>query len=323
MRRLLVAMLGIALSILPGTAQIPGKVYHIGILTHGAVPDPTDPPYRRAVEGARLLGMDEGRNVQLHWGAAKGDDSQLPILARELVAKHVDIVVAIGDGAARAIKDATEQIPVVIVAGDPVATGLVGSLAKPGGNLTGVVVYGSAADVKRLEMVVENFGKGKRIAYLIDATARPATRQNVEQAASKLGVDLVVFRAESASDYDAVFRAMHDAGVGALLLSTSMNFLVDRNDLTARAAAARLPMMCHWREMAQAGCVAAFGTSLEWVFGRVVDYMIRIMLYGQKPGDLPVEQASKFQLVVNLKIAKALGLILPSEVLARADELIE
>ena len=246
-----------------GIGSDAGENLRIGILTHGVVPDPADPPYRRAVEGARLIGMEEGRNVELHWGAARGDDSRLPILGREFVEKRVDIVVAIGDGAAKAIKEATDQIPVVMVVGDPVVGGLVQSLAKPSGNLTGIVVYGSEADIKRLEMMTEYFGQRKRIAYLVDATARAEGIRKVEQAAAKLGVDLMVFRAASPSDYDAVFRAMHAAAVGALLFSTSMNFLVDRGDLAARAVAAHLPTMCHWREMAQAGCLVAYGTNLE------------------------------------------------------------
>jgi putative ABC transport system substrate-binding protein len=196
-------------------------------------------------------------------------------------------------------------------------------LAKPGGNLTGVVVYGAEADIKRLEMVAEYFGQGKRIAYLVDATIGPESIRKIEQAAATLRVELAVFRAVSPSEYDAVFQAMQDAGVGALLFSRSMNFLVDRGNLAARAAAARLPTMCHWREMAHAGCLVSFGTNLEWVFGRVVEYLLRIMVFGEKPGDLPVEQASAFELIINMKTARTLGVTIPDGLAARANDVIE
>ncbi len=323
MRWLFLLLLAISLPLDPAAAQAPGKIYRIGILTHGSVVDPADSTYQRAVENGRLLGLEVGRNVEVHWGAAEGDNSRLPTLARELVDKHSDVIVAIGDGAAKAVKDATDQIPVVIVAGDPVASGLVQSLARPGGNLTGVVVYGSVADVKRVEMLAEYLGPGKKIAYLIDATIGPSAIQKVEQAAASLKLELVTFRAGGPSDYDAVFRAMQDAGVSALLFGPSLNFLLHRADLAARAAAARLPTMCHWREMAQAGCLLTFGTNLEWVFARVVDYVVRIVGFGQKPGDLAIEQASKFELIINLKTARALGVTIPDGLGARANEVLE
>jgi putative ABC transport system substrate-binding protein len=320
---MLLLLLAISAPINPATAQSPTKIYRVGILTHGSVVDPADSNYRRAVEGARLLGLEVGRNVEVHWGAAEGDNARLPTLARELVDKQADIIVAIGDGAAKAAKDATNQIPVVMVGADPVANGLVQSLAKPGGNLTGVVVYGSVADIKRVEMLGEYLGPGRKVAYLIDATVGPNAAEKVQRAAASLKIELVEFRAERPSDYARVFGAMQDANVEALLFGSSLNFLLHRDDLVARATAARLPTMCHWREMAQAGCLLTFGPNLQWVFGRVVDYSARILAFGQKPGDLAIEQASKLELIINMKTAKALGQTVPPTLLARADEVIE
>jgi putative ABC transport system substrate-binding protein len=323
MRRLLLVLLITVLTLGPASAQAPGKVYRVGILTHGFVPDPNDGPYLRAVESARQFGFEVGRNAEVHWGAAEGDNARLPMLARGLVEKSADVIVAIGDGAAKAVKDATTQIPVVMVSADPVGNGLVESLARPGGNLTGVVVYGSVADLKRVEMLAEYLGRGKKIAYLIDGTVGPNAIQKVEQAAASLSVNLVVFHANGPSEYDAAFRAMQDAAVDALLFGSSLNFLLHRGDLVARASAARLPTMCHWREMALAGCLLTFGTNLEWVFGRVVDYVIRIVGFGQKPGELAIEQASKLELIINMKTARALGTTIPDRLAARADEMID
>ena len=323
MRWLFLLLLAISFPLDPAAAQTPTKIYRLGILTHGSVVDPADSTYRRAVEGARLLGLEVGRNVEVHWGPAEGDNARLPTLAREFVDKHADVIVAIGDTAAKAAKDATAEIPIVMVAGDPVASGLVESLARPGGNLTGVVVYGSVADLKRVEMLAEYLGPGKKIAYLIDATVTPRAVEKVKQTAASLKLELVTFRADGPSDFDAVFRAMQDAGVGALLFHSSLNFLLHRADLAARAAAARLPTMCSWREMAQEGCLLTFGTNLDWVFARVVDYVVRIVGFGQKPGDLPIEQASKFELIINMKTARALGVTIPDRLGARADEVLE
>jgi putative ABC transport system substrate-binding protein len=323
MRCAVVLILAFGLWLVPAAAQSPEKVYHLGILTHGFVPDANDSPYKRAVEGARLLGFDVGRNVELHWAAAEGDNARLPMLARDLVENRADIILAIGDGAARAAKDATGQIPVVMISADPVALGLVDSLAKPGGNLTGVVVYGSVADGKRLEMLAEFLGAEKTVAYLVDATVGQSAINKVEQAAASIKMRLLVFRAAGPSDYDAVFRAIKDAGASALLLGSSLNFLANRVDLAARAASAGLPMMCQWREMAQAGCLLTYGTNLQWVFGRIVNQITSILAFGQKPGDLPVEQATNLDLIINLKTARALGATIPAGLGARANEMIE
>jgi putative ABC transport system substrate-binding protein len=185
------------------------------------------------------------------------------------------------------------------------------------------VLYGSVADVKRVEMLAEYVGQGKKIAYLADATVGPSALRKVEQAAESLKVGLIVFRAEGPGEYDAVFRAMQKAGVDAILVGTSLNFLANRADLVPRAVATRLPTMCPWREMAQAGCLLTFGTNLEWVFGRVVDYLIRIVGLGQKPGDLPIEQASKLDLIINMKTARSLGVTIPDRLAARANEVLE
>jgi putative ABC transport system substrate-binding protein len=307
----------------PAAAQAQGKIYRLGILTHGFAPDPNDPPYKRAVEGARLLGFEVGRNVELHWGAAEGDNTRLPGFAREFVQKPVDVIVAIGDWAAKAAKEATSQIPLVMVAGDPVANGLVESLARPGGNLTGVVLYGTVADIKRVEMLAQYVGPGKKIAYLLDATVSPEGAKKVKQAAIASKVELVTFWANQPSEYEAAFKAMQNAGASAVLVGTSLNFLTHRSDLAARAAAARLATMCSWREMAQAGCLLTFGTNLEWVFGRVVSQVVSIVAFGQKPADMPIEQASSLDLIINMKTARALGVTIPDTLAARANDVLE
>lgn len=322
MRWLLFLALLIPITVQPASSQPAGKIYRIGILTAGFVPDRAVGLHRKIVDFGRMLGFEEGRNLEIHWRGAEGEQSRLDGLARELIATNPDLIISISDMATLAIKNVTDRVPVVMVAGDPVATGLVPNLARPGGNITGIVVYGGEADSKRLEILAE-LQNAKRLAYLVDATVSAASIERVQQAAAKLNVEILLVRALKPADYDSAFRTMQEASVAGLLLSPSLNFLEQANDLAARAAKANLPTICHWREMTQAGCLMSFGTSLEWVFDRVGDACTRILLYGSKPSEMAIEQASKFDLVINTKTAQALGVTIPAALAARASEVID
>jgi putative ABC transport system substrate-binding protein len=244
-------------------------------------------------------------------------------LAQELVQGTPDVIVANGPLAIRAARQATGAIPIVMsFAGeDPVAAGWVASLAHPGGNITGLVLLGPELDGKRLELLAEAVPDRPRIAVLIEPGVTRASLAAMEPVARALGLELVTVPV-SDGNYAAAFEAARSSSVNAVAVPTSTQFLRDVATITALAVEHRLPTVCQWAEMAHAGCLISYGANFADLRRRTAHYIARI-LRGAPPGDLPVEQASVFELVINLATAKKISLTVPSGLVTRADEVIE
>jgi putative ABC transport system substrate-binding protein len=252
----------------------------------------------------------------------------LRTLANDLVHLKVDVIVAGGTPAALAAKQATSTIPIVVGAmADPVADGLVASLARPGGNITGVTFLAPELGPKRLQLLRDVLPRVSRVAALQHpGVYSERTMQNMlkelEAAAKTAGVELQVFGARDPNDFATAFSAMVKARAGALVMLPSPMFYVNHRRLVDLAATHSLPTMYYFREAAEAGGLMCYGANIPHIFLRVAAYVDKI-LKGAKPGDLPVEQPTKFDLVINLKTAKALGLTIPPSLLQRADQVIE
>jgi ABC-type uncharacterized transport system substrate-binding protein len=322
----LVALLAVFLFAAPLTAeaQAPAKVPRIGFLS--ARP-PADNPYfiQSFREGLRDLGYVEGQNIAIEYRFAEGRPERLPALAAELVRLKVDVIVTGGPPAPEAAKQATGTIPIVFaVAADPVAVGLVASLAQPGGNITGLASISGEIVGKQLELLKEVVPKISRVAVLQNPSnqTQAHTLRQAEGAARALGVQLHIVQARTPPQIDAAFAAMRSQRAGCILVLRDPLFLSQRIQIAALAAKSRLPAMYGFREEAEAGGLMAYGTSVPLMYRRAATYVDKI-LKGARPADLPVEQPTKFDLVINLKTAKALGLTIPQSLLRRADEVIQ
>jgi putative tryptophan/tyrosine transport system substrate-binding protein len=306
-------------------AQQAGKVYRIGYLASGgstALTRPID-AFR---QGLRELGWVEGQNIVIDYRFAEGRFDRLADLAAELIRLKVDIIVAAPTPAAVAAKNATETIPIVMInAGDPVGLGLIASLARPGGNVTGLA-YSVGLELfgKQLELLKETVPKVSRVAILSNP-ANPAHAlaiKNVKAAAQLLRVQLQLLEARGPNEFDAAFAAMAKERVGALLVMADSVFTTHRARLADLAAKNQLPSMHGIRDNVEAGGLMFYGHNSPDQWRRAATYVDKI-LKGAKPADLPVQQPTKFELVINLKTAKALGITIPAMMLGRADEVIE
>jgi len=281
-------------------------------------------------QGLRDLGYVEGRNVVIEYRSAEGKYERFPALAAELVALKVDVIVAAGSTpAALAAKQATRTILIVFAsAADPVASGLVTSLARPGGNVTGLSTVGSELVGKRLEQLKQAVPGVSRVAVLwqpqgvLGERTRKDMLKEADVAARALGVRLQFVEARGPADFDRAFSDMTRARAGALTVLGSPTFLNERRRLVDLAAKNRLPAVYTVREFVDAGGLMSYGPNLADLFRRAATYVDKI-LKGAKPADLPVEQPTKFELVINLKAAKALGLTIPQSLLGRADQVVE
>ncbi len=269
------------------------------------------------------LGYVEGKTVILQLRYAEGRVDRLPALAAELVQLNVDVIVAWGLEPLEAVRKATNRIPIVMVAGgDPVASGLAASLAKPGGNITGVTVGVPEIAGKRLQLLTEALPGLSRVAVLRDTTSELATFQETESAACTLNLRLLVFTVRAPADFDGAFQAAVRQRAQAVLINETSMLTAHRVKLAELAARSRLPAVGLWRASAQAGFLMSYGPQPSDLFRRVATYVDKI-LKGAKPADLPIERPIKFELVINLQTAKALGLSLPQPLLLRADQIIE
>jgi putative ABC transport system substrate-binding protein len=279
-------------------------------------------------QGLAETGYIEGQNVTLEYRWAEGNYDRLPALAADLVKRKVDVIATFGSGdAIRALKSLTSTIPVVFLWGnDPVAAGIVASLARPGGNLTGVVNMTTELFQKRLELLSELVPQADLIALLLNRSGNQAIRdqiiRSVQEAARVKQVHLHVLTAGNAGEIDAAFEILVQQRAGALIVFSDAFFSSRREQFIALAAHHAVPTMYPWHDSAAAGGLISFGTSNPTMFRQVGIYAGRI-LKGEKPADLPIHQPTKFHLAINLKTAESLGLTVPQSLLARADEVIE
>jgi putative ABC transport system substrate-binding protein len=293
----------------------------------GDSPDPWANYVRAFHQGLRETGYVEGRNVAIEYRWAEGRNDRLPALAAELVRRQVTVIAAPGSTpAALATKSATTTIPIVFaIAADPVGLGLVASLARPGGNFTGVVTLNVEIAPKRLELLHELFPAATSFALLVNPTspalAEPVSKE-VQTAARALGIKLHVLNASSEPEFDAVFATATQLQADGLVIGPDTFFNSRIEQLAALTVRHALPAVYQWREFTAAGGLLSYGSSITDVYRQAGVYTGRI-LKGEKPADLPVQQATKVELFINLKTAKALGLTMPTALLVRADEVIE
>ena len=288
---------------------------------------PGESPFGAAFrQGLSETGYVEGQNVAIEYRWAEGHYDRLPALAAELVGRKVDVIVSTGGApSALAAKNATSTIPIVVrVGGEVVELGLVASLTRPGGNLTGVSLLVDELTPKRLELLSELVPRAKLIALLVNPNNATAERlaKDAQKAASAKGGRLTIFKAGSASEIDTAFATFVPPHAGALVVSADPFLSSRREQLVALASRHAVPAIYAWREFAAAGGLISYGASLTAAFRLLGIYAGKI-LKGAKPADLPVQQPTTFEMVINLKTAKALGLKVPPSLLARADEVIE
>jgi putative ABC transport system substrate-binding protein len=316
---------GLLAAPLAAHAQQSGKVWRVGLLDTASSSPASVARWKAFRERLRELGYVEGQNVFFELREANGQMGRLPGLAAELINAKVDILVTASTEAIRAAKQATNSIPIVTATGgDLVALGLVTSLARPGGNITGVISLITELAGKRLELLKRMIPRSSRIAILRDPSNRSSalTVSGAESVAKSLGVGVHAVEVRGPGEFEAAFLAMKRARTDALILGENTVFIADRRLLAALQIKHRLPMMTAAKEYAQAGALVSYGTEYFGLFRRAADYVDKI-LKGAKPADLPIEQPTKFELVINLKTAKTLGLTIPQPLLQRADEIIQ
>jgi len=322
-RRELLLLLGGAMIAVRGLRAQQKPVPVIGFLS-GASPGATASYVAAFRQGLSETGWVEGQNVAFEYRWAEGRYDRLPALAADLVLRKVDLIAADGIPAALAAKNATSTIPIVFSVGDPVDLGLVASLARPAGNLTGVSTMAPELSPKRLELISELVPQVGVIALLVNPnnSNTERTTRDMQEAARAKGVQLPVLKAGSESEIDAAFASLVQLHAGALVVGGDPFFANRREQLVPLAATHGVPAIYQSREFAEAGGLISYGSNFTAAFRQVGIYAGRI-LRGEKPADLPVQQPTIFELVVNLKTAKALGLTIPQTILARADEVIE
>jgi putative ABC transport system substrate-binding protein len=278
--------------------------------------------FQRGLNEARFV---EGQNVGIEYRWADGQYDRLPMLASELVGRRVNVIAAIADPSPQIVKAATQTIPIVFaINGDPVRTGLVGSLNRPDRNATGVTIFGPDAVAKRLQLLHEFVPQAEVIAYIVNPN-NPLGDIEMDAARTalrSLGKDMLVVRAGSEFELDAAFAVIDQQRPGAILGASDPFFLTRRDQLASLVARRRIPAIYYLREFAEVGGLMAYGNRLADVYRLVGLYVGRI-LKGERPIDLPVQQSTKFEAVINLKTAKEIGLTVPNVVLVSADEVIE
>jgi putative ABC transport system substrate-binding protein len=275
-------------------------------------------------QGLKEAGFVEGQNARIEYRWAEGHYDRLPELASDLVRRRVAVIAATGgEPSPQVAKAATRTIPIVFMAnGDPVAADLVASLNRPGGNLTGVTIFGMMAAGKRMELLRQLMPKAGMIGYLLNPNNPNREFDNVQTAARSVGQQIFVLNANDGREIDDAFATIAQQRVAALLVASDPLFFDRRDQLVALAARQAIPAIYYLRAFPQAGGLLSYGNSLTDMYRQVGTYTGRV-LNGEKPADLPVMQSTKFELVINLKTAKALGLEIPPTLLALADEVIE
>jgi len=316
--------LGLLVGPLPAEAQQPGKVPRIGYLaaaTLAAIPHRIE-AFR---QGLRSLGYVEGKNIVIEWRYAERKLDRLSALAAELVRLKVDIIVSAGPAATRSAKEATVTIPIVMAFDtDPVGNGFVASLARPGGNITGLSTLAPELSGKQLELLKEIIPRLSRVAVIGNATT-PGNAQALKEteiAAGALGVKLQYLDVQSPKDIETAFRAASKGNADAVVVLVNFVFISQRTHAAEVAAKSRLPAIYFRSEFVEDGGLMSYGVSITDLDRRAATYVDKI-LKGARPAELPVERPRKFDLVINLKTAKQIGLTIPPEILIRADKVIK
>jgi len=318
-RRDFITLLGGA-AVWPIAARAQQGVHVVGILA----PQPL-PPIERFVRKLREYGYVEGENLRLVRRFSEGHDDRFPALAVELTAVPVGMIVTWGTPAAVAAKQATSSIPVVMGAvGDPVSVGIVSNLARPGGNITGFAGQNVDLEGKRLELLKDLLPQLSRVAMLANA-ANPlvhASMQNLRTTAEQLRINFDIFEVHSIAEIEVALQQLNNARPDGVLIASDLLLLTRRSEIAEFLAKNKLPAVYPFREYAEVGGLMIHGANLGSLFERAAGYVDRI-LKGAKPGDLPVQLATEFELIINLKTAAAIGLTVPPTLIARADEVIE
>jgi putative ABC transport system substrate-binding protein len=318
-RREFITLLGGAAAAWPIAARAQQRVHVVGVLASQLLP-----PLQRFEHKLREYGYIEGQNVRFVPRFAEGRDDRFPAMAAELVALPVDLIVTWGTPAALAAKQATSSIPVVMALGDPVSVGIVSNLARPNGNITGFATQNVDLDGKRLDLLKDLLPHLSRVAMLANA-ANPmvdASLRTLRPAAEQLRIKLDIFDARSSAEIETALQRLNDARPDGVLVAPDLLLLTQRSEITAAFAKYRLPAVYPFREYAGVGGLMIHGANLGILFERAAGYVDRI-LKGAKPADLPVQLATEFELIINLRTASNMGLVIPPALIARADEVIE
>jgi putative ABC transport system substrate-binding protein len=322
-RREFITLLGGTAAAWPLVArgQEPGRIYRLGAL----FASPRDAPHYVALfDELRRLGFIEGQNVVIDAAGYGLPPERMEVHAADLVSGPVDVILAGGDAAVRAAQRATTSIPILAFTDDMVGQGFVHSLPKPGGNITGVTILASELDGKRQEILIEAFPGARRIAALVDSnTTTPSQLRMLEDAARARGLELSIHQVAWREEIGSAIDAAKATGAGALNVLASSLLFNSRAFIFYRVAALRLPAMYQFPEMAEQDGLIGYGPLIVQLFRDMVSRQLAKLLRGSKPANLPVEQPTKFELVINLKTAKTLGLDVPPTLLARADKVIE
>jgi ABC-type uncharacterized transport system substrate-binding protein len=303
-------------------AQQPALPRRIGVLLVARSPEHKDVQQFR--QGLRDAGYVEGRDVVIEWRSANGDYAQVPALAADLVQRKVDVVVVEGTLATQALKRATSTIPIVMaVVADPVGSGLVANLAHPGANVTGLSMMITDLTAKRLQLLKETIPRLTRLAVLWNPATpyHPKVVEDLKAVAPSLSIELAFVGVRTTEQLGPAFSTVSQAHVQAVYVINDAFFFNHRTTLLKLASKARLPVIYEERNFPDTGALMSYGPNIEDLYRRSAGYVDKI-LKGAKPGDLPIEQPTKFELVVNLKTAKALGITIPQSILLRADEVI-
>ena len=318
---ILLAVVLLAVAVSAEAQQQAGTVPRISFLSTAALSS-VSPRLDAFHQGLRELGYIEGKNIVLEYRSAEGNINRLPELATELVRLKVDCIVTAGDNPTRAAKQATSTIPIIMTSvGDPVGLGFVASLAHPGGNITGLSTITADLAGKRMELLKETIPKLSRVAIFLDPRSLATEVKETEAAARLLKVQLIVLEVRSLDELENAFRSSAKSRADAVMISPSGFFNTNQTRLVELAAKHRLPGMYLEQDFVLAGGLMTYATSIPDLYRRGATYVDKI-LKGAKAADLPVEQPKKFELVINLKAAKQIGLTIPPNVLARADRVI-
>jgi putative ABC transport system substrate-binding protein len=321
-RRELITLLGGAMAAWPlaARAQEAARTYRVG----GVTASPRNAPIVVAMfDELRRAGFVEGQNLTIDWRTYGANADLIPELTADLVNAHLDVIYAAGDPAIHAAQGATKTIPILGITEDMVAAGLVNSLARPGGNTTGLSILATELDGKRQEILIEAAPGIRRMAALVDPKTASLHVQALADAARAHGVELSIYRAARAEDILAAIDAAKASGAETVNILSSAYFWGNRQIIMQRVAALRLPAMYHLPEIAEEGGLLAYGPRAVQFFREIMAPQLVKLLRGAKPADLPIEQPTKFELVINLKTANALAITVPQTLLARADKVIE